>query len=72
MAIACSPSLPQTVCPIPCSAVCPTTTVAAPSAKMKQLLGSSMSTVGDGFSEPITSILATLLPQIMSAATPTA
>ena len=39
---------------------------------MKQLLRSSMSTVGDSFSEPMTSILATLPPRIMSAATPTA
>lgn len=57
---------------MPCSGVSPSTTAAAPSAKMKQLLRSSMSTVGDSFSEPITSILATLPPRIMSAATPTA
>src|SRR3981081_34793 len=39
---------------------------------MKQLLRSSMSIVGDSFSEPMTSILATLPLRIMSAATPTA
>ena len=72
MALACSPSLPQTVGPMPWTGVSPTTTPAAPSAKMKQLLRSCMSTVGDSFSEPTTSILAAAPPRIMSAATPSA
>ncbi len=39
---------------------------------MKQLLRSVMSTVGDSFSVPITSIVAALPPRIMSAAMPSA
>ncbi len=57
---------------MPWSVVSPTTTPAAPSAKMKQLLRSCMSTVGDSFSEPITSTLAAVPPRTMSAATPSA
>lgn len=72
IAVAWVPSLPHTVGPIPWVGVSPTTTPAAPSAKMKQLLRSVMSTVGDSFSDPSTSTLPAVPPRTMSAATPSA